>query len=67
MDRGDLVSDEIVLTLVENAISTLSKNDGFILDGFPRTIIQAQKVSSIFVFVCVCLYVFLLILSKMFV
>jgi adenylate kinase len=42
MDAGGLVSDEIVLGLVKNRISELDCSNGFILDGFPRTIPQAD-------------------------
>ena len=41
MKRGELVPDEIVLGLLEQLLSTL--NTGFILDGFPRTVPQAEK------------------------
>lgn len=42
MDAGGLVSDEIVLGLVKERISQKDCSDGFILDGFPRTIPQAD-------------------------
>lgn len=46
MDRGELVPDELV---VEIATDRLTKNDcknGFLLDGFPRTIFQAEKLDE---------------------
>ena len=43
MERGDLVSDEIVLSIVEDRISKKDCEIGFILDGFPRTVYQAEK------------------------
>jgi len=42
MDAGGLVSDEIVLGLVRERISEPDCQDGFILDGFPRTTPQAD-------------------------
>jgi adenylate kinase len=42
MDAGSLVSDEIVFTLVRERLAAPDCLHGFILDGFPRTIIQAD-------------------------
>jgi adenylate kinase len=42
MDAGALVSDEIILGLVEERVSESDCRDGFLLDGFPRTIVQAE-------------------------
>jgi adenylate kinase len=42
MEKGGLVSDEIVLTIVKERISNNDSEKGFILDGFPRTINQAK-------------------------
>ena len=41
MDRGDLVSDEIIMSIIEQRIQKPDCNKGFILDGFPRTLKQA--------------------------
>ncbi|WP_112663962.1 adenylate kinase [Microvirga flavescens] len=42
MDRGDLVSDEVVLGIVADRIEEADAQKGFILDGFPRTVAQAE-------------------------
>ena len=41
IDRGELVSDEVVITLIEKHIQRNPKANGFIFKGFPRTIVQA--------------------------
>lgn len=47
MDAGALVSDDIVLGLVEERVSQQDALNGFILDGFPRTIPQADALISL--------------------
>jgi adenylate kinase len=47
MDVGDLVPDEVVLGLVAEALDGPRSREGFILDGFPRTIAQAAALSEI--------------------
>ncbi|MGA8072547.1 MAG: adenylate kinase [Candidatus Acidiferrales bacterium] len=47
MDRGDLVPDEVVLGMVEERISRPDSAEGFVFDGFPRTIPQAEKLDQI--------------------
>ena len=42
MDAGILVSDEVIVGLVEERISQSDCSDGFLFDGFPRTIPQAE-------------------------
>ncbi len=42
MDAGGLVSDEIIIGLVKNRIAEEDCASGFLFDGFPRTIVQAQ-------------------------
>ncbi len=44
MDAGGLVSDEIILGLVKDRIAQPDCEKGFLLDGFPRTIPQAEAV-----------------------
>ena len=43
---GNLVPDEITIKMVENRLSESDANDGYILDGFPRTIAQANALAS---------------------
>ena len=43
MEKGDLVSDEIVLSIVQERVANSDSKRGFILDGFPRTVNQAQR------------------------
>jgi len=46
VDAGDLVSDEIVCLLVEERLRRSDCSQGFILDGFPRTISQAEMLAE---------------------
>ena len=46
MDKGALVPDELVLKLVEERLSQPDAASGFILDGFPRTVAQAETLSA---------------------
>lgn len=46
MDRGDLVPDEIVIEMVDDRISQDDAADGFLLDGYPRTIPQAEALDK---------------------
>ena len=47
MRRGDLVPDETVLALVEERVSCLKCEGGFLLDGFPRTVAQAEALERL--------------------
>ncbi|MGI6205156.1 MAG: adenylate kinase [Anaerovoracaceae bacterium] len=47
MDRGDLVPDELVVDLVKDRLNQDDCKDGFMLDGFPRTVFQAQELDKI--------------------
>jgi len=47
MQRGDLVPDDTVLNLVRERVSCLRCGGGFLLDGFPRTVPQAQALSEL--------------------
>jgi len=42
MDRGDLVSDDIIIGLVKERVAESDCKNGYLLDGFPRTIPQAE-------------------------
>jgi adenylate kinase len=46
MDRGDLVSDEVMVGLVKDRIAKPDCAPGFLLDGFPRTIPQAEAMKT---------------------
>lgn len=46
MDAGSLVSDEIVIELIEDALAAHKGAPGFIFDGFPRTVAQAEALDS---------------------
>ena len=47
MDRGDLVSDEIVIALIEEQLDLNPEANGFIFDGFPRTVPQAEALDAL--------------------
>ena len=47
MDRGDLVSDNIIMAMIEKRIQMSDCNNGFILDGFPRTLKQAVELEQL--------------------
>lgn len=46
MDQGHLVPDQVVISMVEDKITSTSDSKGFIFDGFPRTTAQAQALDA---------------------
>jgi len=47
IDKGELVSDEIVIGIVSDRIFSTGCECGYLLDGFPRTLAQAEKLDQI--------------------
>ena len=47
MDRGDLVTDEIVIGLIAEQLDNDASGNGFIFDGFPRTLAQADALGDL--------------------
>jgi adenylate kinase len=46
MDRGDLVPDEVIIGVIIERLGSSEAADGFILDGFPRTLAQAEALDG---------------------
>ena len=46
IERGELVSDEMVLEIVKDRLNDEDCKDGYILDGFPRTLVQAEMMQK---------------------
>jgi adenylate kinase len=47
MDAGELVSDEIVLGMIKERLAKPDAKRGFILDGFPRNLAQADSLNAV--------------------
>ena len=48
MARGELVSDELVINLFKENMTSPECERGMLLDGFPRTTVQAEKLDKMF-------------------
>lgn len=47
MDKGELVSDEIVIGMIDNKLNEVKDAPGYIFDGFPRTVEQARELRKL--------------------
>ncbi len=47
MERGELVNDEVMIGIVKERLARADAQDGFILDGFPRTVAQAKALDTL--------------------
>ena len=47
MDAGELVPDDVILGMMRGALSSDEADRGFLLDGFPRTVAQAEGLASL--------------------
>lgn len=46
MDKGDLVPDDVIIAVICDRIGSAEASDGFVLDGFPRTVPQAEALDA---------------------
>ncbi len=48
MDKGELVPDDVMIGIIKEVLASEKCKNGFILDGFPRTLAQAEALEKIF-------------------
>jgi len=48
IERGDLVPDDVMIELIRNRLEQPDTESGFVIDGFPRTTVQAEALDSMF-------------------
>ena len=46
MDAGELVPDDVIIAIIVERLQEDDARDGFLLDGFPRTVVQAQALDE---------------------
>src|SRR3954454_4928370 len=46
MDAGDLVPDELIIGIIQERLNTEEAQEGFLLDGFPRNVAQAEALEE---------------------
>ena len=49
MDKGQLVPDSVVIGMIENKLDSNKSALGFVFDGFPRTVVQAEALDALLV------------------
>ena len=49
MDSGELVTDDLIIGMIKNKIESTTNVNGFLFDGFPRTISQAEALDSMLI------------------
>lgn len=49
MDKGDLVPDEVTIKMLQDAVEKTTNTKGFLFDGFPRTLAQAEALDAFLV------------------
>lgn len=48
LDKGELVPDQVTIKMLENEFQNVENPNGYILDGFPRTVLQAKSLERFF-------------------